>query len=369
MSDQDTRDERLGELLDRAVRDLGTQPRLDPIIRGGARRRGARLVASVAVVVVFVAGVVWAATQIGARHTTAPLDSTTPTPTVYRDDQQGFSVEVPPGWQVATKPLNTWVSDPHEILSMGTYALRPGGEAATDAQVPSNAVDDLGPDDIFVWLNERTPPDRRLPERPLEFSPESLCQSGSPAGGYRGCVDGLAQGIDGIRAWWTYFSADGRGFYLFVGMGEQAYRDPARQQQAWAVLDSLSFDPAPAGDVFAACPGTTDAVPPGEDAAPTAEAAATAFVRASLSGDDAMVAAYSDPVASENRVDITAAATTAPVLGSASAADDPIASACGPEVAGLSWAVTIDDGTDSASMDFVLYLIRRADGWKVWGMY
>jgi hypothetical protein len=31
--------------------------------------------------------------------------------------------------------------------------------------------------------------------------------------------------------------------------------------------------------------------------------------------------------------------------------------------------VTIDDGTDRGSMDFVLYLIRRADGWTVWGMY
>ena len=30
--------------------------------------------------------------------------------------------------------------------------------------------------------------------------------------------------------------------------------------------------------------------------------------------------------------------------------------------------MTIDDGTDSASMAFVLYLIRR-DRWKVWGMY
>ena len=78
MSDHDTRDEQLGELLDRAVRDLGVAPRLDPILRGGARRRSARLVASVAVVVVFVAGVVWAATQIGARHTTAPLDSGVP---------------------------------------------------------------------------------------------------------------------------------------------------------------------------------------------------------------------------------------------------------------------------------------------------
>jgi hypothetical protein len=371
MSDQDTRDEHLGELLDRAVRDLGAQPRLDPIIRGGARRRGARLVASVAVVVVFVAGVVWAATQIGARHTTAPLHSTTPTPTVYRDDQDGLSVVVPPGWQVAVEPLNTWVSDPHEILSMGTYALRPGGQAVTDFQLPSHAIDDLGPNDLLIWLNESGSGPRGFPPRPDRFAPSRSCDNwtelcAEPTGTAVRAGDERAPDI---RGWWLGFHDAGRGFYVFVGMGAQAYADPMRAKTPWEILDSLSFDPAPTGDVFAACPGITDAVPPGEDAVATAEAAATAFVRAFLSGDDATVAAYSDPVASENQIDITAAATTDPILGSASAADDPAASACGPEVAGLSWAVTIDDGTNSASMDFVLYLIRRADGWEVWGMY
>ena len=31
--------------------------------------------------------------------------------------------------------------------------------------------------------------------------------------------------------------------------------------------------------------------------------------------------------------------------------------------------MTIDDGTESAGMDSVLYLIKRADDWKVWSMY
>jgi hypothetical protein len=31
--------------------------------------------------------------------------------------------------------------------------------------------------------------------------------------------------------------------------------------------------------------------------------------------------------------------------------------------------VTFDDGTDSASADFTLYVIKRADGWIVWGSY
>jgi hypothetical protein len=369
MSDQDMRDERVGELLERAVGDLAAEPRVDQIMRVGDRRRGARVTASVTVVVVFVGGLVWAATQIGTDRTTAPAGTTTPAPTVYRDDRHGLSVDVPSGWQVAAEPLNTWVSSPGEVLSMGTYALRPGGHALTDFQLPSRALEDLGPDDILIWVTEAGDAGG-FAERPARFGRSQPCGGDDWS---RLCPEPsgrtLPLTIAGVHAWWLGFADAGRGFYVFVGMGAQAYADPSRAQTPWNVLDSLSFDPAPTGDVFVACPGITDAVPPGEDAAATAEAAAAGIVRASLAGDDATVAAYSDPVASENRVDITAAATTDPVLGSASTAEDPIVSACGPEVAGLSWAVTIDDGTDSASMDFVLYLIRRADGWKVWGMY
>jgi hypothetical protein len=31
--------------------------------------------------------------------------------------------------------------------------------------------------------------------------------------------------------------------------------------------------------------------------------------------------------------------------------------------------VTFDDRTTSASLDFTIYVIKRPDGWKVWGMY
>jgi hypothetical protein len=46
-----------------------------------------------------------------------------------------------------------------------------------------------------------------------------------------------------------------------------------------------------------------------------------------------------------------------------------VRSACGSEVDSHTVAVTIDDGTDSASLDSQLYLVLRADGWKVWAKY
>jgi hypothetical protein len=42
---------------------------------------------------------------------------------------------------------------------------------------------------------------------------------------------------------------------------------------------------------------------------------------------------------------------------------------CGKDVAARTVVVVVDDGTTSASADFNLYLVRRADGMKVWASY
>jgi hypothetical protein len=42
---------------------------------------------------------------------------------------------------------------------------------------------------------------------------------------------------------------------------------------------------------------------------------------------------------------------------------------CGKHVAARSVVVVVDDGTTSASADFNLYQVRRADGLKVWASY
>ncbi|HET8526724.1 MAG TPA: hypothetical protein VFM81_08825 [Actinomycetota bacterium] len=42
---------------------------------------------------------------------------------------------------------------------------------------------------------------------------------------------------------------------------------------------------------------------------------------------------------------------------------------CGKDVAARTVVVVVDDGTTSASADFNLYLVRRADGLKVWASY
>jgi hypothetical protein len=46
-----------------------------------------------------------------------------------------------------------------------------------------------------------------------------------------------------------------------------------------------------------------------------------------------------------------------------------VTAVCGTAVAAATYAVTFDDSSASASLDFTVYVIKRSDGWKVWGMY
>jgi hypothetical protein len=162
--------------------------------------------------------------------------------TTLHDEVDRFTVTYPSDWIVADEAVNTWLSSPAEILALATYPLRPGGEAVNDAQVPSEAIEDLGPNDVFIWLLDASD-DEGFPPRPGGFEPSEPCQGDNwdelcPEPEGRGPLD-----IPGIRSWWLGFHDAGRGFYVFVGMGEQVYADPARAAQAWDVLDSLRFLP------------------------------------------------------------------------------------------------------------------------------
>jgi len=402
MSDTDTRDERLAQVLDRAVRDVHPSPAPARAIHRGDARRAARLAAWVATVSVFVAGVLWAATMVGSderqpadlsalasfsapeapwafeypsawsvrtasraapdlitnvlRTTVAdapipqdavygpnssanasslfgdggaavlierlwthamPLGGEDRAPGPFADDAQNpgwtfrersrcegtlcfhviewlgpaasseeravaaevadsvrladvdrwretdgvfttlhdeddlFTVTYPSDWMVSEVPINDRVCSPFEILALATYPLRPGGEAVMDAQLPSHAVEDLGTSDILIWLNDAGSAcggvrrsDGGGPERPEHFEPSEPCEGWTqfcpePTGGRLEGTPGLQR----IRGWWLGFDDTGRGFYVFVGMGEGAFEDPARAQLAWDVLDSLRFLP------------------------------------------------------------------------------------------------------------------------------
>jgi hypothetical protein len=128
-------------------------------------------------------------------------------------------------------------------------------------------------------------------------------------------------------------------------------------------------DPYPRG-AFEWCPS-----PPfpesGRDWSEQASAVALQFAEAYAAGDDATVARLLDssvPTGAELPIELAKSAE--PRVISTNAWGGPLVEyACGSDAAAYTVAITMDDGTDSASLDFTVYLVLRDDGWKVWALY
>jgi hypothetical protein len=122
---------------------------------------------------------------------------------------------------------------------------------------------------------------------------------------------------------------------------------------------------------FQWCPDVAGSLPPDRGASTEATDVAVKFAAAYAAGEDAAARSLADDGAFDHASWSVAGATTAirPTSDSSAAGDGLVIYGCGPDVAEQSWEVTLDDGTSSASLDFTLYLIRRPDGWKVWGSY
>ena len=146
----------------------------------------------------------------------------------------GLAGELPPGWQRATVSLTPGLEDPREVLSVGTYPLR---YRPTDcAHLPTSALEDLGPRDAFVTLQERGLDPRTgwldFPPRPARFGPElgGPSEAGECAAGSR------------FTDYWFGFTDGDRHFHVLVAFGADA--PVSVRREAWAILDDLRIDPA-----------------------------------------------------------------------------------------------------------------------------
>ena len=149
----------------------------------------------------------------------------------YRSDDYRFSVRYPSDWYRADEPLTPNLLDPKEILSLGTYQLRPGGDRCS--HFPVRALEDLGPTDAFISIQERDdPPAGRYPPRPRPFELPADPPS-SEAG--RFCVTDAPRFED-----WVPFSDGERAFYLIVTLGQEISEETRRQTAE--ILESVRFD-------------------------------------------------------------------------------------------------------------------------------
>jgi hypothetical protein len=73
--------------------------------------------------------------------------------TSYRSARWGYAVSFPSSWHRAERPVTPALTDPREILSLGTFALR---YRPTNCEAfAGSAREDLGPRDALMTIQER----------------------------------------------------------------------------------------------------------------------------------------------------------------------------------------------------------------------
>ncbi len=156
--------------------------------------------------------------------------------TTYAIPEAGLTGSYPSSWTRSIDPLMPSLADPRELVAFSTFSARPGGENC--AHMPENAIEDMGPTDALVVIEERRgdPEDGTVtradyPKRPGQFGPSH---------GYRSeavdCLDRRKAFFDRFIP----FSDSGRRFYAYVAFGPDA--PTAIRTQAWTILDRLDIE-------------------------------------------------------------------------------------------------------------------------------
>jgi hypothetical protein len=168
-----------------------------------------------------------------AEEMLAPAEMTTQPPalTTYDDQEGRFSIRYPAAWERSMQSLAPGLTDPREIVSVGSYHMRPGGELC--AHLPVNALEDLSPADAFLTIQERAQPHLAdYPPRPTQFD------LGKPTEGFDGelCVREPGD----LDQWWLPFRDGSRAFYALVALGTSASKET--RQQVTQTLNSFHID-------------------------------------------------------------------------------------------------------------------------------
>ena len=146
--------------------------------------------------------------------------------------ESAMVVTLPSEWHLADVSLTPNLGSPVEVLSVGSFPLNPGGPNC--AQIPSQALHDMEPTDVFVTVQE-TGPGAGSEPRPDTFGPTS----GSGGNVFLGCV-GPEEQDDIGELHWLSFTDQGRYFYVAVAIGKGATSDDV--SAIWSVLDDLVIE-------------------------------------------------------------------------------------------------------------------------------
>jgi hypothetical protein len=170
-----------------------------------------------------------------ALQTGPTTTSEAPEWTTFELPEARLTVSHPPDWLRAPERLMPGLVDPRELVALSTFDARRGGENC--AHMPENAIEDMGPADALVVVEERlaeseggTPSD--YPPRPGHFG----SGEGYPSEAVD-CLDRRKEFLDRFIP----FSDVGRHFYAYVAFGPET--PSAVRTEAWAILDRLEIAP------------------------------------------------------------------------------------------------------------------------------
>ena len=149
--------------------------------------------------------------------------------TRFTDERRGFEVTFPSDWRRADTVLTPVLTEPREILSVGTVEAVANGQPSRCNQHPVATMARVGPRDAFVTIQERANQlSGEMRPGPPQLDAAVPDDSELPA-----CV-----GHDvPFRTYWMPFELGGRGFYANAALGDDA--PPELRAELQAVLDSF----------------------------------------------------------------------------------------------------------------------------------
>jgi hypothetical protein len=263
-------DERTARAVDAARRQAASADRPDMGAVGRARRvrSGIGVAAGAFLVVLVVGGFAALVSPSGAvpdvagGSTVPPTQATTAVPTTAAATTApatsvvpaaGFTgsrwtVNHPPTWQRANSDLMPNLG--WESMTLASFPLRPGG--ANCAQVPENALRDLGPQDVLlsVFFSGTAPADST--PWPVEGFDDAVFPVAESTDAH-GC-----SGRPGLEIHWGLWDHSGEGLYVLAAFGDEVTEQ--RRSELWATLGSLELRAA--GDGGRTCVVTAPS-PPG----------------------------------------------------------------------------------------------------------
>jgi hypothetical protein len=158
--------------------------------------------------------------------------------TVEIDRDHGFSVELPSGWTRAAGKITPQITDPLEILTVGTLPIAGADPHGVCEPGSQPALPAFTEQDALVTLQESGRGALRInplshPPRPDHFRPESFPHGST----FTDCFVGDLP----VEDHWFGFADAGRAFHVLVIIGRAAPRHV--RDEAWSILDRLRFDP------------------------------------------------------------------------------------------------------------------------------